>query len=108
MSKKDLTIELIFEKARTIYYNGCSDEDFEFARGLILPQSIIPFSTPLELQNNKRTNSVGIVSENDKFLSPDYQRLMHKKAGCKIRSIASGHAPFFSIFSQLAEMLSEN
>lgn len=101
------TIEFKWEAAREIYYNGCSDDDFVFAKKMVIPQSIIPFSTPIEIKNNKTINRIGIVSENDNSLSPDYQRCIYKNAMCKIKSIDSGHAPFFSKPIGLAELLME-
>jgi hypothetical protein len=74
---------------------------------MVVPQSIIPFSTPIEIKNNKTINRIGIVSENDKSLSPDYQRCIYKNAMCKIKNIDSGHAPFFSKPIELAEIFME-
>ncbi|HAJ79565.1 MAG TPA: hypothetical protein DCO75_07310 [Fibrobacteres bacterium] len=105
MNSDNMTIEFIWETVREIYYNGCSDEDFEFAKNRILPQSIIPFSTPIELGNLKVIRRIGIVSENDRSLTPDYQRYMYRKAMCEIRNIYSGHAPFFSKPAELVELI---
>jgi len=101
------TIEFDWNAAREIYYNGCSDDDFLFAKKMVLPQSIIPFITPIEIKNHKVINRIGIVCENDKSLTPGYQRYIYKNANCKIRNIDSGHASFFSKPYELAEIFIE-
>lgn len=107
MNSDKMIIEPVWEMVREVYYNGCSDEDSEFAKKRIVPQSIIPFSTPIELGKLKDIRRIGIVSEYDRSLSPDYQRSMYRKAKCEIRSIYSGHAAFFSKPSELVELLLE-
>jgi len=107
INKDAMTVELILDKIGETIYNGCEEADIEYAKLNVVPQSVIPIGTPMRIQSKKQIKRVGILCRHDKALTPETQERMYKNAGCEIRYLDSGHAPFFSHADELAELLVE-
>jgi len=71
------------------------------------PQSILPISAPLRRSPGRSVRRIGVVCQRDRALTPDFQEKMYRRAGCEIRYLDSGHAPFFSRPRELVDILDE-
>jgi len=74
----------------------------------LVPEPLIPVMTPIVLPQEKfkSVERIGIVCTEDQAITPEYQKKMYEEAGCKIRTLNSGHSPFFSKASELTQILS--
>jgi outer membrane protein TolC len=79
------------------FYSDCSDEDVNFAKPLLVPESSSPFMTPVSVtdENFGRVPRVYISCLRDRAISPTIQKQMCSKLPCQIIEIESDHAPFF-------------
>ncbi|KMQ51355.1 alpha/beta hydrolase [Chitinispirillum alkaliphilum] len=102
-----MSVRLLPESIGRIIYNGCSDEDIEYAKMRVVSQSVIPIGTPIRLSNPISIPRVGIVCTMDKSLTSEMQEMFYRRAGCEIRYLESGHAPFFFRPFELVQILLE-
>jgi hypothetical protein len=105
MDQEKLCVELIPELSKEVIFNECSAEDIQYAQERIVPQPVIPLSTPIILEKNDDVKRVGIVCTKDKSLTPALQEKMYARANCEITYLDSGHAPFFSKAEELSRIL---
>jgi pimeloyl-ACP methyl ester carboxylesterase len=93
---------------RDLFYGDCPVETSERAMSLLVPEPIIPASTPLQVTTD-RWGSVPrsyIVCNEDRAISPAKQRTMIGAVGVdQVREMDSSHSPFFSQPDRLAGML---
>lgn len=108
LNEDGTAVELIPEKIADVVYNGCRAEDVQMATAKIVSQSVVPIGTPVRIKNRKDIRRIGIVCKKDKSLTPGTQKKMYRAAGCELRYLDSGHAPFFSHDEELAEILLED
>jgi pimeloyl-ACP methyl ester carboxylesterase len=107
INKIKMHIELDYDKIEKAIFNGCKEEDIDIANRHLVPQPLKPFLEPiiLEKENYRKLDRLGIVCSEDKSLRPVFQEKMYKEAGCIIKVIESGHAPFFSKAEELSKIL---
>lgn len=96
------------ESVHEAFYAMCSDEDAEFARSRLVPQSSRPFRAPVETTAG-RWGSIPryyIECTRDRAVTHQLQREMQEHSPCRQTfSIDTDHSPFFSAPQQLAEIL---
>lgn len=102
----DLATVLFHEDSlRSRFYNDCSDDDFVWAKSMLVPQPSGPMMDPLQTTagNFGRVPKVYIECVLDGAISHDHQKRMQTKVPCD-RSIAinTGHSPFLSAPQELA------
>jgi pimeloyl-ACP methyl ester carboxylesterase len=96
------------EALKEVFYADCSDEDVEFAKSRLVPQSVAPFVTPVSTTEKYfgRVARVYISCLRDKTISPSIQEKMYKALPCgKVISMDTSHSPFFSAPDELANHL---
>jgi len=93
---------------RDLFYGDCRSADTEKAIKLLVPEPIVPASTPLHV-TAERWGSVArsyIVCTQDRAISPASQRAMIASVGVdKVIEMDSSHSPFISQPEQLAALL---
>ena len=93
---------------RDLFYGDCRSADTEKAIKLLVPEPIVPASTPLRV-TAERWGSVArsyIVCTQDRAISPASQRAMIASVGVdKLIEMDSSHSPFISQPEQLAALL---
>jgi pimeloyl-ACP methyl ester carboxylesterase len=96
------------EVLREVFYEDCSDEDYERAKSLLVPQAAAPLPTPIHITagNFGRIPRVYVECLRDKAISLSVQREMHNSVGCEqVFSLDSSHSPYFSMPQALADCL---
>ncbi|MDG5816815.1 alpha/beta fold hydrolase [Chitinispirillales bacterium ANBcel5] len=88
-----------------VVFNRCSSEDITYAQKRIVPQPLLPLSVPISIKAKGAIKKIGIVCNNDLSLSPKTQETMYKNAGCELKTLDSGHAPYFSHAKELSAIL---
>lgn len=86
------------EGARKVFYNDCSKDVIDDELKHLVPQPIAPMMASISWKDSGKVKEkrTYIVCENDKAVSPELQKQMASKLGCKIASMSSGHFPFLS------------
>lgn len=91
-----------------IFYNGCSQEQIEYAQAHLCPQATLPQQTPIELSADRfgRVSKSFILCDDDHSIPTAKQEWMVRDwpVGSVFR-LASGHSPFFSCPHELATLL---
>jgi pimeloyl-ACP methyl ester carboxylesterase len=91
-----------------LFYGDCTAAASEKAIGLLVPEPIVPASTPLHV-TDERWGSVSrcyILCTQDRAISPAAQRAMIASVGVdKVIEMDSSHSPFISQPQQLAALL---
>lgn len=107
VNRDQMSIELNLDKIEEVMYNGCEKDDVAYAKGKIIPQPLNPLQeTIIMAQKLYRTvERIGVLCTEDRSLSPALQEKMYKDAGCSIRFLQSGHAPYFSKAEELGNIL---
>jgi len=96
------------EVAPKIFYNGCSEVDVAYALARLRPQANAPRLTRVSLTAERfgRVPRAYIETTNDQAVSLEMQRKMVANSPCaQIRSLPTGHSPFFSAPRALADAL---
>jgi pimeloyl-ACP methyl ester carboxylesterase len=96
------------EILREVFYGDCSEEDYQRARSLLVPQATAPFVTALHLSETNYGSIPRVYVECvlDRAITLPAQRAMHLAAGChRVFTLQSSHSPFFSKPAELAEAL---
>jgi pimeloyl-ACP methyl ester carboxylesterase len=107
INKFEMHIEVNFDKVNDVLFNGCDKDDIAYAIKMMVPQPFIPFTEPIIIkqENFKKINRIGVVCTEDRSLPPVFQEKMYNDAGCKMKFIKSGHAPYFSKAKELSKIL---
>lgn len=86
------------EGARKVFYNDCSQNIVDDELKHLVPQPIAPMMTSISWKDSGKAKErrTYIICENDKAVTPELQRQMASKLGCKIVSLNSGHFPFLA------------
>ena len=90
------------------FYNDCTDDDFTWAKAMLVPQPSGPLIDALQTtaENFGRVQKVYIECELDNALPISYQREMQAKIPCdRTITMRTGHSPFLSAPIELAEHL---
>lgn len=98
------------EKARVLVYQDCSDADFAYATPRHTPQALKPFTEPVHLTQGRfgRIPRVYVECTKDGAISIELQRdMIAASPPVDRRSLAAGHAPFFSVTDKLADTLAD-
>lgn len=94
--------------APKLFYNGCSEADVAFAMARLRPQANAPRLVRVALTPERygRVPRAYIETTDDQAVSLAMQRGMVANTSCgEVRSLASGHSPFFAAPAALAEVL---
>lgn len=107
VNKEKMCLELDKKVLDRTLMNGCDKEDISFAKRHVVPQPLLPFTEPISLEKEhyRKVDRTGIVCTQDRSLSPTIQQKMYERAGCRIKFLDSGHAPYFSRAEELSEIL---
>ena len=103
MSKDQSYSTVKEETIKEKFYGDCSDEDVNFAKPLLVPESSSPFITPISVTDEKfgRIPRAYISCLRDRAISPTIQKQMYTNLPCQIIEMDSDHAPFFSAPEEL-------
>ena len=93
---------------REIFYHDCSDEDFERAKGLLVPEPAGPRETPLRTSDSGfgRIPRVYVETLQDRSIPPSLQKRMYSELPCReVIPMNTGHSPFLAAPEELAAHL---
>lgn len=96
------------EAAPLVFYDDCSPEDARWATARLVPEALAPRRTPAVLTEERYGSvpRVYVETTNDRALAVSLQRRMHAALPCReVVALASGHSPFLSMPTTLAERL---
>lgn len=107
LSKDKLSVELNLSKMDEILYNNCSFEDIEFGKSKLCKQATFPFNTPIKLTEEfKKIPKYYIKTLYDNSISIEFQnKLCDRYNNIITKEIKSGHAPFFSNYHELFDII---
>lgn len=106
--KRGLTCEIRDEVLRETFYGECSDEDFEFARARLSPESLRVLAAPVRItaENFGRVPRAYIETLRDRAVTPAAQRRMRASLPCDpVLTLDTDHSPFLSQPEALARIL---
>jgi len=107
-SDDGLTMTVNPSAIREAVYADCSDEDIATSRARTRPEPSAPFSTPVQL-TDERSGTVPkyfIECLQDRAISPKFQKKMYTDNPCvKVFSIDSSHSPYLSQPEEVARHL---
>ncbi|HXY03939.1 MAG TPA: alpha/beta fold hydrolase [Terriglobales bacterium] len=107
--ENQLTVSIIPERAREVFYADCSDEVAEWAINQLIPEPIVRLNesrVPTTFDNFERIPRVYIECLQDKALGPKTQKRMYTALPCrKVYSLSTSHSPFLSDPHGLASCL---
>ena len=93
---------------RSRFYNDCSDDDFAWAKSMLVPQPSGPLMDPMKTtdENFGRVARVYIECLKDQALLPELQKKMYTKMPCeRVISMDTGHSSFLSAPEELVRGL---
>lgn len=96
------------EILREVFYADCSEQDYQRACSLLVPQATAPFMTPLQLSdaNFGHIARVYIECAYDRAITLPAQRSMHQAMGCdRVFTLDSSHSPFLVKPRELVDCL---
>lgn len=96
------------EGAEDAFYHDCSPEDIALGRSLLRPEPLEPRTTPVDLtaEGYGEVPRVYVETTEDRALPIAFQRSMQEAVPCDaVRSLDTGHSPFFSRPDQVADTL---
>ena len=101
----DLSAVIFHEESlRSRFYNDCSDDDFAWAKSMLVPQPSGPLMDPMKTteENFGRVPRVYIECLRDRAIPLSHQRVMQVNVPCQ-RSLFmdTGHSPFLSAPKEL-------
>ena len=102
------TIAFNEDSLRDRFYNDCTDDDFAWARTMLVPQPSGPLMDRIETtaENYGRVAKVYIECELDGALLLPYQREMQGNVPCdRIITMNTSHSPFLSAPKELVNHL---
>jgi pimeloyl-ACP methyl ester carboxylesterase len=107
--ENQLTVRIIAERAREVFYADCSDEVAQWAINQLIPEPIVrpnESGAPTTFRNFERVPRVYIECLQDKALGPKTQKRMYTDLPCqKVYSLSTSHSPFLSDPHGLASCL---
>jgi len=100
-------IELNLNNINEILFNNCSSEDIEFGKQKLCKQATLPFNTPIKLTEKfEKIPKYYIKTLYDNSLSIELQNeLCNRYNNIITKEIKSGHAPFFSNYRELFDII---
>ncbi|MCH8297333.1 MAG: alpha/beta fold hydrolase [Chloroflexi bacterium] len=101
-------IHYLEEGLRDLFYNDCSDDDFAWAKSMLVPQPVSPYIDRMQTtdENFGRVPRVYIECLKDQALSPEIQKEMYTKLPCeRVISMDTGHSSFLSAPEELVRHL---
>ena len=95
------------ERIVELFYGQCSPEDAQYALAHLQPQPLLPFGDPVSISASRfgRVPKLYIECLQDNAILIEDQRRMHAKVPCKVVSLDTDHAPFFSVDGQLVDLI---
>ena len=90
------------------FYNDCSEDDFAWAKSMLVPQPTGPLMDPMQTteENYGRVPKLYIECLQDGAIPLPYQREMQAKIPCeRVMSLDTGHSPFLSAPEELVRYL---
>ena len=102
------TVDYLEEALRELFYNDCSEDDYAWAKSMLVPQPAAPYIDPMRTTagNFGRVRRVYIECLKDQALSPEFQKEMYTKLPCEqVISLDTGHSPFLSSPDELVRHL---
>lgn len=96
------------EALKEVAYGDCSEEDMALVKALLVPQAVVPLTTPITTTaaNSGRLPRVYIECLQDRALSLSLQKILSTAFSYqKVISMDTSHSPFFSAPEELAEHL---
>ena len=90
------------------FYNDCSDDDYAWAKSMLVPQPTGPLMDPMQTtgDNFGRVPRVYIECLQDGAIWLPYQREMQAKIHCeRVMTLDTGHSPFLSAPEELVRYL---
>ena len=96
------------DRVHNLFYHDCSSIDALEASKRLRPQALAPMSTPVHLSTERfgRIPRGYIACAEDRALSTELQRdMISKSLPVEVRTLPSGHSPFFSMPDRLAAAL---
>lgn len=91
-----------------LFYEDCTDEDFQWAKSLLVPQPQAPVFTPIHISDKHygRVPRIYITCLRDQAIPPSYQKQMYTQMPCEqIITMNTSHSPFLSAPEELARNL---
>ena len=82
-----------------MFFNDCSDDDFAWAKSMLVPQPSSPYMDPMQTTDDNfgRVPRFYIECLKDQALSADFQKQMYAKLPCeRVMTLNTGHSPFIS------------
>lgn len=110
INKKKKIISLDSEKASRILYHDLSREDQTLAQSKIVPEPLIPLTTPVDLKDFDY-NSISthyIFCEHDRALAFKDQQWMAARTKGRFSLLPSGHSPFLAMPEKLVALITED
>ena len=102
------TVSVTDTCVRPAFYNGCSDEDFAFAKARLRPMGVRPAMEPVRLTRERfgRVPRHYIECLQDRAIPVERQRTMVAATPCvSVHALDTGHSPFLSAPGALADIL---
>ena len=93
---------------RNLFFNDCSDDDFAWAKSMLVPQPTSPLMDPMQTTEEKfgRVPRSYIECLKDQALSADFQKQMYTNMPCeRVMTLDTGHSPFISAPHELVAHL---
>lgn len=111
-ARSDNLVRLRKDQVADILYNGCEQKDIDFALGSLRPQPRKSLAEKLVLSENfKKIPKLYIACEEDKAIPFEHQMKMFARiqnTNTRLLRIKTGHSPFFSNPSLLADLFLKN
>ena len=94
------------ERAKSLFYGDCSDEDAAWATGRLRPDPWRPLYQKLERPTPASLPRGYVECTRDRAISLEAQQWMHRRAGIEaIETLETDHSPFLSLPGELAATL---
>ncbi len=93
---------------RNLFYNDCSDDDFAWAKSMLVPQPSSPYMDPMRTTeaNFGRVPRFYIECLKDQAISADAQKQIYTDMPCeRVMTLDTGHSPFISAPQKLVAHL---
>jgi len=102
------TITVWPNRTKDTFYNTCSKADAEAAAARLCPEPVPPLLQPIAKPQAKGPPRAFIETTEDRTLSIDLQRFMHRRFDMKkVATLKTDHSPFYSAPVELSEKIAE-
>jgi pimeloyl-ACP methyl ester carboxylesterase len=97
------------DMAPLLFYQDCPAEAVAYAQDHLCPQAVAPSSSAMELTDRSQSLPRSyIICAQDRAIPPDFQNDMAARFDpARVRTLDSGHSPFFSMPTALARMIDD-